>query len=247
MLTNDILFDNFFHNYVLHLKLLRARKQFASTFQRRLETDCFWVWSFSFLASMKNYYLGVLLSFNETFLEGGLVLKWKNTSSWVNNFVGFCYEKGIGTNKSMDKALDLFNEDISQMPKVLFSRFRRILVLKNRKPVDQQPNQQDNEDLSALKTEIAELKMKLDERLEETSRMDCYLYYVYGKLYEKGEDDLDKGIEWYQKGVDADTDSCLKNHLLCNEAWRMKCKKRLLKLQKKKGLQVLIVNKNRED
>jgi len=119
MLTNDILFDSFFHNYLTHLKLLRAKRKFATVFQRRLETDCFWVWSFSFLASMKNHYLGLLLTFDETFADGNLVLKWKNTASWVNNFIGFCYEKGIGTGKDADKAFELYEKDINQMPRVL--------------------------------------------------------------------------------------------------------------------------------
>jgi len=246
MLTNDLLFDNFFHNYLTHLKLLRAKKKVAFVFQRRIETDCFWVWSFSFLASMKNHYLGLLLAFDETFSDGSLVLKWKNTASWVNNFIGFCYEKGIGTTQSLSKALELYEKDIEQMPRVLFSRYRRIVVMKQNKARGQQPGQEDEED-SQLEFEVKDLKMKLEERFEDSTRMDCYLYYVYGKLYEKIDEDIDAAIQWYQKGVDADTDSCLKNHLLCNEGWRMKCKRRLQKLQKRKGVQVMIINKNQED
>jgi len=246
MLTNDILFDNFFQNYLTHLKLLRSKKKFAFIFQRRLETDCFWIWSFSFLASMKNHYLGLLLGFEETFMNGSLILKWKNTESWVNNFIGFCHEKGVGTNQNLDKALGMYKKDTVQMPRVLFSRYRKILVIKEKKARGEQVDQEDEDD-EKIELEVQDLKQKLEERLEDTNRMDCYLYYVYGKIYEKIDDDNDRAIEWYQKGVDADTDSCLKNHLLCNEAWRLKCKKRLLKLQARKGLQVLIVNKNRED
>jgi len=246
MLTNDILFDNFFHNYLTHIKLLRAKRKFACVFQRRLETDCFWVWSFSFLASMKNHYLGLLLTFDETFSDGSLVLKWKNTASWVNNFIGFCHEKGIGTTKNLDKALELYEKDIAEMPRVLFSRYRRIIIMKLKQDQanNQQPGQDGNDEVQA---EVEDLKSKLEERFEDSTRMDCYLYYVYGKLYEKIEEDIDIAIDWYQKGVDVDTDACLKNHLLCNESWRMKCKRRLQKLQKKKGLQVLIINKNQED
>jgi len=245
MLTNDILFDNFFNNYLTHLKLLRAKRKFALVFQRRLETDCFWVWSFSFLASMKNHYLGLLLAFDETFADGSLVLKWKNTASWVNNFIGYCYEKGIGIQKDLDKAQELYEKDMNQMPRVLFSRYRRILVLKQNKSKKQQPDQGEEE--SQIEYEVKDLKMKLEERLEDTTRMDCYLFYVYGKLYEKIDEDIDTAIQWYQKGVEGDTDACLKNHLLCNESWRMKCKRRLLKLQKRKGLQVMTINKNQED
>jgi hypothetical protein len=245
MLTNDLLFDNFFHNYLTHLKILRTRKKFALVFQRRLETDCFWIWSFSFLASMKNHYLGLLLSFSETFCDGSLVLKWKNTSSWVNNFVAFCYEKGIGASKDLDKSLDLYEKDINSMPRVLYSRYRRVLVLKQDKTKGQQVEQEDVD--AYIESETKDLKIKLEERLEDASRMDCYLYYVYGKLYEKIVENTDGAIDWYQKGVDSDTDSCMKNHLLCNESWRMKCKKRLQKLQKRKGLEVLITNKNYED
>jgi len=246
MLTNDILFDNFFQNYLTHLKLLRSKKKFAFIFQRRLETDCFWIWSFSFLASMKNHYLGLLLGFEETFMDGSLILKWKNTESWVNNFIGFCHEKGVGTAQNLDKALGMYKKDTVNMPRVLFSRYRKVLVIKEKKARGE-PVDQEDEDDKKIELEVQDLKQKLEERLEDTNRMDCYLYYVYGKIYEKIDDDNDRAIEWYQKGVDADTDSCLKNHLLCNEAWRMKCKKRLLKLQARKGLQVLIVNKNRED
>jgi len=56
---------------------------------------------------MKNHYLGILLSFEETFLNGSLVLKWKNTESWVNNFIAFCHEKGVGTNQNLERALEL--------------------------------------------------------------------------------------------------------------------------------------------
>lgn len=244
MLTNDILFDNFFHNYLTHLKLLRVKRKFATVFQRRLETDCFWVWSFSFLASMKNHYLGLLLTFDETFADGNLVLKWKNTASWVNNFIGYCYEKGIGTAKDADKALELYEKDINQMPRVLYSRYRRILILKRIKANAQQANSE-GEDEVAL--QVKDLKTRLEERFEDSTRMDCYLYYVYGKLYEKINEDIDKAITWYQNGAEADTDACLKNHLLCNESWRMKCKKRLQKLQKRKGIQVMAINKNQED
>jgi len=244
MLTNDILFDNFFQNYVNHLRLLRAKKNTALMFQRRLETDCFWVWSFSFLASMKNHYLGILLSFDETFAEGNLILKWKNTASWVNNFIGYCYEKGIGIAQDVNKSLELYEQDMAQMPRVLFSRYRKILVRKqNKDKVRPGHGAQDSE----IEAEVDDLKQKLEERLEDSTRMDCYLYYVYGKLYEKIADDIDNAIVFYQKGVDSDTDSCLKNHLLCNESWRMKCKRRLQKLQKRKGLQILIINKNQED
>jgi len=244
MLTNDILFDNFFQNYVNHLRLLRAKRKTGITFQRRLETDCFWVWSFSFLASMKNHYLAILLSFDETFSEETLVLKWKNTSSWVNNFIAYCYEKGIGAAKDINKAVSLYQKDMDSMPRVLFSRYRKILVNKQNKHKGHQAAQDDED---AFEDEIDDLKLKLEERLEDSTRMDCYLYYVYGKLYEKICDDIDHAIAFYQKGVDSNTDSCLKNHLLCNESWRMKCKKRLQKLQKRKGLQISIVNKNQED
>jgi len=246
MLTNDILFDNFFQNYITHLRLLRAKKKFAILFQRRLETDCFWIWSFSFLASMKNYYLGTLLSFEETFTDGSLILKWKNTESWVNNFIGLCHEKGVGTSEDLDKGLDLYKKDMLGMPRVLFSRFRRLIVLKEKLAKGEKLEVEDG-DITKIDFEVQDLKQKLQERLEDTSRMDCYLYYVYGKIYEKIDDDTDRAIEWYQKGVDSDTDSCLKNHLLCNEAWRLKCKKRLLKVQARKGVQVNFVNKNRED
>jgi len=245
MLTSDILFDSFFQNYVTHLRLIRTKKKFAFLFQRRLETDCFWIWSFSFLASMKNHYLGILLSFEETFLEGGLILKWKNTESWVNNFIAFCYEKGIGARKDLNKAAELYKKDINQMPRVLYSRYRKVLVIKEKKAKDLHLAQ-DEEELD-IDVQAEDLKQKIEERFEDTNRMDCYLFYVYGKIYEKIDEDVDRAMEWYQKGVDVDTDSCLKNHLLCNEAWRMKCKKRLLKLQARKGLQVLIFNKNRED
>lgn len=243
MLTNDILFDNFFHNYLTHLKLLKAKKKFAFTFQRRLETDCFWIWSFSFLASMKNHYLGLLLSFNDTFMDGSFVLKWKNTSSWVNNFIAYCLEKGIGSQEDSDKSVELYEKDLNTMPRVLFSRYRRLLLIKQNKVKDHQIPQ----DEDYLQNEIKDLKIKLEERLEDNTRMDCYIYYVYGKVYEKIDEDIDTAIEWYQKGIDSNTDSCMKNHLLCNESWRMRCKKRLQKLQKRKGLQVLIINKNYED
>jgi len=246
MLTDDILFDNFFQNYVTHLRILRAKKKFAILFQRRLETDCFWIWSFSFLASMKNHYLAVLLSFEETFMDGSLILKWKNTESWVNNFVGLCHEKGVGTHEDLDKGLELYKKDMMNMPRVLFSRFRRLIVLKEKLAKGHKLAEEDG-DIAKIEFEVQDLKQKLEERLEDTNRMDCYLYYVYGKIYEKIDDDSDRAIEWYQKGVDSDTDSCLKNHLLCNEAWRMKCKKRLHKMQARKGLQVYFVNKNRED
>jgi len=246
MLTNDILFDNFFQNYVTHLRLLRARKKFAFVFQRRIETDCFWIWSFSFLTSMKNHYLGVLLSFEETFMNGSVILKWKNTESWVNNFVGFCYEKGMGTAKSVDKGLEYYEKDMVQMPRVLFCRYRKLVCLKEKIARGEQVDQE-YQSGAKIDLESQDLKLKLEERLEDANRMDCYLFYVYGKIYEKIDDDIDRAIEWYQRGVEASTDSCLKNHLLCNESWRMKCKKRLLKLQHRKGLQVSIVNKNRED
>jgi tetratricopeptide (TPR) repeat protein len=243
MLTNDILFDNFFHSYLTHLKLLRCRRKFAIVFQRRLETNCFWVWSFSFLASQKNHYLGLLLTFDETFSDGKLVLKWKNTASWVNNFIGFCHEKGIGTPKNLEKALELYEKDMNMMPRVLFSRYRKILVSKE---IGRRDHGMAWED-PIVESEVKDLKMKLEERLEDSSRMDCYLFYVYGKLYEKIDEDISGAIGWYQKGVEVDTDSCLKNHLLCNESWRMKCKKRLQKLMKRKGLLVSIINKNCED
>jgi hypothetical protein len=248
MLTNDILFDNLFQNYVTHLRILKSKKKFALMFQRRLETDCFWIWSFSFLTSMKNYYLDTLLSFEETFLDGSLILKWKNTESWVNNFIAFCHEKGMGNSKkkNLDKALDLYKNDMASMPRVLYSRYRKVLVIKEKKALGQQVDQEDA-DNAKVELEVQDLKQKLEERLEDANRMDCYLYYVYGKIYEKIDDDIDRAIDWYQKGVEGSTDACLKNHLLCNEAWRMKCKKRLQKLQARKGLQVMVVNKNRED
>jgi len=195
---------------------------------------------------MKNYYLGVLLSFEETFMNGSVILKWKNTESWVNNFVGFCYEKGIGTAKTLTSGLEYYEKDMAQMPRVLFSRYRKLLTIKEKIA---QGEQVDPEYLhgNQIDLESQDLKQKLEERLEDANRMDCYLFYVYGKIYEKVDDDIDRAIEWYQKGVEVSTDSCLKNHLLCNEAWRMKCKKRLQKLQSRKGLQVMIVNKNRED
>jgi len=246
MLTNDILFDNFFQNYVTHLRILRARKKFAFVFQRRIETDCFWIWSFAFLTSMKNHYLGVLMSFEETFTNGSVILKWKNTESWVNNYVALCNEKGIGTLKNVDKGLEYYEKDIIQMPRVLFSRYRKLVSIKAKIANGEQVEEGYQTGVT-FDLESQDLKQKLEERLEDSNRMDCYLYYVYAKIYEKVDDDIDRAIEWYQKGVEASTDSCLKNHLLCNEAWRMKCKKRLLKLQSKKGLQVSIVNKNRED
>jgi len=246
MLTNDILFDNFFENYVTHLRLLRARKKFAFVFQRRMETDCFWIWSFAFLTSMKNHYLGVLMSFEETFTDGSMILKWKNTESWVNNFVAFCYEKGIGAPKSVGKGLEYYEKDMIAMPRVLFSRYRKLISVKS-KIANGEPVDHDYQTGVKIDLESQDLKQKLEERLEDPNRMDCYLFYVYGKIYEKVDDDIDRALEWYQKGVEVSTDSCLKNHLLCNEAWRMKCKKRLLKLQARKGLQVSIVNKNRED
>lgn len=246
MLTNDLLFDNFFQNYVTHLRLLRAKKKFAFVFQRRIEANCFWIWSFSFLTSMKNYYLGVLVSFEETFMDGSFILKWKNTESWVNNFVGFCHEKGIGTSRNLDKGLEYYEKDMAQMPRVLFSRYRKLVTLKKKIAQGEQVDPE-YKDGTKIDLESQDMKQKLTERLEDANRMDCYLFYVYGKVYEKIDDDNDRAIEWYQKGVDVDTDSCLKNHLLCNEAWRMKCKKRLQKLQARKGLRVLIVNKNRED
>lgn len=245
MLTNDILFDNFFQNYVAHLRLVRTKTKFASAFQRRLETDCFWIWSFSFLASMKNHYLGVLLSFEETFLDGSLILKWKNTESWVNNFIAFCYEKGIGAIKNLSKASQLYKKDVVAMPRVLYSRYRSVLVVKEKKEHGERLTEE--EENMNMEAQAEDLKQKIEERLEDSNRMDCYLFYVYGKIYEKIDEDIDRAIEWYQKGSDVDTDSCLKNHLLCNEAWRIKCNKRLLKLQARKGLQVIIVNKNRED
>jgi len=246
MLTNDILFDSFFENYITHLRILRCKKKFAFMFQRRLETDCFWIWSFAFLASMKNHYLDVLLSFEETFTDGSLILKWKNTESWVNNFIAICHEKGIGTRKNLDRALELYQKDMNMMPRVLFSRFRKALVIKAKKAAGE-PISVKNLSQNFIEAESEDLKQKIEERLEDSSRMDCYLFYVYGKIYEKMDEDIERAIEWYQKGADVSTDSCLKNHLLCNEAWRMKCKKRLLKLQSRKGLQVSIVNKNRED
>jgi len=245
MLTNDILFDNFFQNYVAHLRLIRTKKKFAVCFQRRLETDCFWIWSFSFLASMKNHYLAILLSFEETFLDGSLILKWKNTESWVNNFIAFCYEKGIGTGQNLAKAGELYKKDIVAMPRVLYSRYRSVLVAKSKKAAGEMLTEE--EEAMNMDAQAEDLKQKIEERLEDSNRMDCYLFYVYGKIYEKIDEDNDRAIEWYQKGADVDTDSCLKNHLLCNEAWRIKCKKRLLKLHARKGLQVLIINKNRED
>jgi hypothetical protein len=255
MLTNDLLFDNYFNSYVVHLKLLKAKTKFGFVFQRRLETNCFWVWSFSFLVSMKNHYLGTLLSFGETFEQGCLMLKWKNTASWVNNFIGYCYEKGIGAHKDRRRALELYEKDMAQIQRVLFSRYRKILVLKQKRVLAQnphyhhynhhQPQQVGKED--ELEVQVNQLKQTLEERLEDTSRMDCYLYYVYGKLYEKIDEDKDTAIEWYRKGVEASTDSCLKNHLLCNESWRMKCKRRFQKLQQKKGMAVDMKNKNQED
>lgn len=247
MMTDDLLFENFFQNYLTHLKLIKAKKKFGVIFQRRLESDCFWVWSFSFMASMKNHYLSILLSYEDIFTDGSLVLKWKNTSSWVNNFIGFCFEKGIGASKDLNKAQDLYEQDINSMPRVLFSRYRRILVLKEKREIGQQQPGQDGELDAEIENEVNDLKSKLEERLEDTSRMDCYLFYVYGKLYEKIDEDVDIAIDWYQKGVDTDTDSCLKNHLLCNEGWRYKCQKRLQKLQKRKGLRIAVVNKNQED
>jgi tetratricopeptide (TPR) repeat protein len=244
LLTNDILFDNFFHNYLTHLKLLKCKRKFALVFQRRLETDCFWVWSFSFQASMKNFYLELLLSFDNTFSDGSMVLKWKNTASWVNNFIGFCHEKGIGTTRNLEKALELYEKDMNMMPKVLFSHYRKILVLKQLESNYQQPGQ---EGVSEVEKEVKDLKLKLEERLEDPSRMDCYLYYVYGKLFEKIDQNIDTAIDWYQKGLEISTEACLKNHLLCNEAWRMKCKRRLQKLQQRKGLRILVKNKNSED
>jgi len=246
MLTNDILFDNFFQNYTTHLRLLRARKKFAFVFQRRIETDCFWIWSFSFLTSMKNHYLSELLSFEETFMDGSVILKWKNTESWINNFVGFCYEKGIGTSQNIDKGLEYYQKDMIMMPRVLFSRYRKLVSIREKLARGEEV-EQEYQTGAKIDLESQDLKQKLEERLEDANRMDCYLFYVYGKIYEKIDDDIDRAVEWYQKGVDVSTDSCLKNHLLCNEAWRMKCKKRLLKLQSRKGLQVTFVNKNRED
>jgi len=195
---------------------------------------------------MKNHYLAILLSFEETFANGGLVLKWKNTESWINNFVALCHEKGIGTSKNADKALEFYKKDMTQMPKVLFSRYRKLIAVKNKQASGLELAPEDK-DSAQLEFEAQDLKQKLVERLEDANRMDCYLYYVYGKIYEKIDEDTDRAIEWYQQGVDSSTDSCLKNHLLCNEAWRMKCKKRLLKIQARKGLQVSYVNKNRED
>jgi len=198
------------------------------------------------LVSMKNYYLGVLMSFEETFMDGSVILKWKNTESWVNNFVGFCYEKGIGAGKSLDKGLEYYDKDMAMMPRVLFSRYRKLVTIKDKLAKGEQV-EEEYQDSSKIDLGSQDLKQKLQERLEDPNRMDCYLFYVYGKIYEKIDDDNDRAIEWYQKGVEVSTDSCLKNHLLCNEAWRLKCKKRLQKVQARKGLQVTVVNKNRED
>jgi len=118
------------------------------------------------------------------------------------------------------------------------------LIQKRKQAQGQQPN---NEGEDEVALQVKDLKLRLEERLQDSTRMDCYLYYVYGKLYEKIDEDIDKAILWYQNGAEADTDACLKNHLLCNESWRMKCKKRLHKLQKRKGIQVSTVNKNLED
>jgi len=241
-----ISFDNFFENYITHLRLLRFRKKFALMFQRRLETDCFWIWSFAFLASKKNHYLDILLSYEETFTDGSLILKWKNTESWINNFIAICHEKGIGTKKNLDKALQLYQKDMNMMPRVLFSRFRKSIVIKAKKEAGEAINLK-NVSENFVEAESEDLKQKINERMEDSSRMDCYLFYVYGKIYEKMDEDIERAIEWYQKGAETNTDSCLKNHLLCNEAWRMKCKRRLFKLQARKGLQVSIINKNRED
>jgi len=194
---------------------------------------------------MKNHYLAILLSFEETFLDGSLILKWKNTESWVNNFIAFCYEKGIGTAQDLAKAGELYKKDVLAMPRVLYSRYRSVLVVKSKKANGERLTE--DEESMNMDAQAEDLKQKIEERLEDSNRMDCYLFYVYGKIYEKIDEDNERAIEWYQKGAEIDTDSCLKNHLLCNEAWRIKCKKRLMKLQARKGLQVLIINKNRED
>jgi len=166
----------------------------------------------------------------------------------VNNFIGFCLEKGIGAKQDTSVAFNMYEKDIAQTQRVLYSRYRSLIVLKQKKGLTfQQPDQELEFDEEYVDTQVKDLKETLAKRFEDASRMDCYLSYVYGKLYEKLEDDIDVAIDWYQKGVESSTDACLKNHLLCNESWRLKCKKRLQKLQMRKGMKVFIVNKNRED
>jgi len=70
---------------------------------------------------------------------------------------------------------------------------------------------------------------------------------VNGKVAEKIEEDIDKAIEIYKKGVESDTYSCLKYHLLANETWRLRCMKRLEKLNYLKGVEVQLSHNRRED
>jgi len=203
-------------------------------FNRRIESNAFWVWTLAFQASFKNYYLSELLEYEEVLLEGEVDLK-INTSSWLNNYIGYCYEKGLGAEKNLKKSLEFYEKDIFKMQRILFSRLRKVIISKELRTED------------GIREMIDDLKEKTHERRKDFSRMDCYLYYILGKIAEKVDGDDERAIEFYREGVKSDTFSCLKYHLLANETWRLRCLKRLEKIEVQRGNLVQVSYRRHED
>ena len=214
-------FDSLFRHYCTMLKLVELSKDHGKFFTHRLE-NMFWVWVFAFLSITKNLYLAELTTLMDNFSHENVTFKWANTMSWIRSYKAYHIEKGIGCEMDLNEALDQYIVEIGVNPIAIYARVRRIIILKKQ-------NQTNKVDFYT-----EEFNKIFEERMNQPDRINSYLFYVMGKFQEKVSEDLDKALEWYQKGIDASS-NCHKVQWFGNESWRMNCERKRDKILMKKN------------
>jgi len=219
--TEQAPFDTLYKNYCTMLKLVAVSKDHGKFFSHRLE-NMFWVWVFAFLNITKNLYLAELTPLISNFSHENVTFKWANTMSWIRSYQAYHTEKGLGCEADYDNALDQYVNEIGINPIAMYARIRRIIILKKQNQTKK------------VEFYIEEFNKIFEERMSQPGKIDSYLFYVKGKYFEKVVEDLDKALEWYQKGVDAPS-ICHKVQWFGNESWRMNCEKKRDKILMKKN------------